>query len=180
MAQRLQDQPDRFPAARGATVDADVSFALKKLALRSRLRRNRGSRKSRHSSGTVLRGGRCLVGGGRGTTVVGPNDHGSRGPPVSRFRRGELDLDHWFLGWAWGATRRRGFLEKYFSCASRSTCVSSGSRLLSGRTRTTFEFDTLPPAGIESTGAIRSRQFALVFSQKMIAAMLPAFAAANK
>jgi hypothetical protein len=74
----------------------------------------------------------------------------------------------------------RGFLAKNFSCASRSTCVSSGSRLLSGRTRTTSDFDSASAPGIGSSGAVPFRQCARVFSQKMIAGILPAFAAANR
>src|SRR5438132_1587455 len=35
-------------------------------------------------------------------------------------------------------------------------------------------------SGLGSSGAVLSRQWALVFSQKMIAGMLPPFAAANK
>jgi hypothetical protein len=41
MAQRLQDQSDGLAAAGRAAIDADVGLALKKLALRSGLRRDR-------------------------------------------------------------------------------------------------------------------------------------------
>ena len=43
MAQRFQDQSDRLAAAGRAAIDADIGLALKKLALRSGLRRDRGS-----------------------------------------------------------------------------------------------------------------------------------------
>src|SRR5271165_544799 len=70
----------------------------------------------------------------------------------------------------------RGFLVKYFSCASRIACVRSGSRLLSGNTRTTGGFASASAPGFGSSGGVLSRQCARVFSQKMIAAMLPASA----
>src|SRR6516162_526567 len=70
------------------------------------------------------------------------------------------------------------FSGECFSCAVRSTSVSSGSRLLSGRISTTGSFASpSPETGV--SGAV-SRQCALVFSQKMIAGMLPPLAAANK
>src|SRR5215469_4099168 len=73
-----------------------------------------------------------------------------------------------------------GLLAKYLSCASRSTCVSSGSRLLSGKTRTTSElaWGSGPDSGSPRVGS--SRHCARVFSQKMVAGMLPALAAANR
>jgi hypothetical protein len=75
---------------------------------------------------------------------------------------------------------RRGFLAKYFSCASRSTCVSAGSRLLSGKTRTTGEFASASLPGTGSSDAVFSRKWALVFSQKICAVVSPPFALANK
>src|ERR1700730_9968866 len=69
---------------------------------------------------------------------------------------------------------------KYFRCASCSTWVSSGSRLLSGRTRTTSELASAPVFGTESSAAMRSRQCARVFSQKICAVTLPPLAAPNK
>jgi len=43
MAQRLEDQADRFAAPGGTAVEADVSRGLQKRGLRSGLRRNCGS-----------------------------------------------------------------------------------------------------------------------------------------
>jgi hypothetical protein len=51
---------------------------------------------------------------------------------------------------------------------------------LSGRTTSTFELDSTSVSGIGSSGAALSRQRALVFSQKIIAAMLPLVAAAKR
>src|SRR6516165_10594629 len=69
---------------------------------------------------------------------------------------------------------RLWFSAKYLPWASRSTWVSSGSRSLSGRTRTTVE---LAPALVSEIGlgAAPSRQCALVFSQKICADTLPCF-----
>src|ERR1700756_4856925 len=42
VAQRFQDQPDRFSATRGTAIDADVGRTAKKLGLRTPLRRDGG------------------------------------------------------------------------------------------------------------------------------------------
>ena len=57
--------------------------------------------------------------------------------------------------------------------------TSSGSRPLSGSTRTTGEFASASPPAVRSSGAARSRHCARVFSQKICATTLPPFAAAN-
>ena len=61
-----------------------------------------------------------------------------------------------------------GLPARYFCCASCSARVRARSRLLSRRTGTTSEFD--PTSGLAmAPSAVCSRQYALVFSQKMIA-----------
>src|SRR6516162_1398145 len=74
-------------------------------------------------------------------------DHGCRGV-MTGFASTRIRLSY-----------RSGLRAKYLSCASCSTCVSSGSRQLSGSTKTTGEFASAPP-GTESSGAVLSRQCA--------------------
>jgi len=103
MTQGLQDQPDGLPAARSATVDADVG---------------RGSQKLRSAARAAPRSSPWL----RQTFALDPGSY-------------------------------RCFLAKYFACASRSTSVNSGSRLLSGRTRTGCD----PGGGNHMSTIIRGR-----------------------
>ena len=144
MAQRLQDQHERLAAPRRAPGDADVGCALQNRGLRSGLCRDRRGRGSRHwlthrASPRSVAGWRKRV-----MIVVGRNIDGLLGLPRSSFPPGELDLA--------GQSRRSvrcllspSFPGKVFCCASFSTCVSSGSRLLSGRISTAFACD--PVAG---------------------------------
>src|SRR5215467_10331185 len=174
VAQRLQKQSDRLPAARRTAVNADIGGGSKKLSLRSRLCRDYAFWRWRHLSrllGAVY--ALSVEGGARPDTMSAAGLVCTRPPSPS--------VSGMVAGIRLGGPRRGCRLRvKYLSCALRRTSVSSGSRLLSGRTRTTFELASGPLPGIEPSGAVRSRQFALVFSQKMIAAILLAFAAANK
>src|SRR6266850_3074821 len=66
VAQRLQDQSHRLPAARGAAVYADVRGGLQKLGLRSWLRRDCCPGRWRHCSHAAHQGGvawRCREAG---------------------------------------------------------------------------------------------------------------------
>src|SRR6202007_465722 len=58
--------------------------------------------------------------------------------------------------------------------------ASSGSRPLSGSTRTIGEFASASPSAARLSDAARSRHCARDFNQKICAAILPALAAANK
>jgi hypothetical protein len=58
--------------------------------------------------------------------------------------------------------------------------VNPAQKVLFVLTRTTCKFDSVSLPGAGLSGGIPSRQCALVFSQKMIAGLLPAFAAAIK
>src|SRR4029077_18731269 len=110
-----------------------------------------------------------LVAGERIKATLGESGHGSFGLDGSLFQLSRHS-----------GGCRRGFPAKYCSCASRSTSVSSGSRLLSGKTRTTGEFASTSLPGTGSSGVVFSRQCALTFSQKICAVTLPALAEANK
>src|SRR3954452_1087263 len=117
MPERLQDQPDRLPAARCTSVNADVGRGAQELSLRSGLRRDRPRGYVRH----VALGGMVVAVFRRQRRLVTRNRKNLMNTTMS-----SAVLDP-------GSYRR--FLAKYFACASRSTSVSSGSRLLSGRTR---------------------------------------------
>ena len=71
---------------------------------------------------------------------------------------------------------RRGCSGKVFLLCVLHACVRSGSRLLSGSTRTTGEFASAPLPGSGRSGVGFSRQFARVFSQKICAGTLPPLA----
>ena len=147
VAQRLQDQPDRFSAAGRPAVDADIGRAPKEVGLPSGLPGDCGCRRT------------------LGATRCARRPLDAIGVPVS-YSGHVLSFE----------TCDRGFLEKYRSCASRSACVNSGSRLLSGKTTITSALGSPIACEIGSFGAAPSRQCARVFSQKMIAGMLPAAA----
>src|ERR1700730_16546847 len=180
MAQRLQDQSDGLPAARRTTVNADVGGGLEKRGLRSGLRRNRGSWRWRHWSRATRRGGRSGMAGPPVASGTGWNSRSPIGLHGRPSQRQDLGVTHESYVPDGGSCRCCRFRAKYFCCASCSSWVSSGSRLLSGRTKTISEFDPTSAFALGSFAATRSRQCALVFSQKIIAVMLPALAAANK
>src|SRR6201987_135226 len=180
MAQRLQDQSDGLPTARRTTVNADVGRGLEKRGLRSGLRRDRGSWRWRHWSPATRRGARSGI---AGPPLASATGWSSRSPISLHGRpsqRQDLGVTHETYVPVGGSCRCCRFRAKYFCCASCSSWVSSGSRLLSGRTKTISEFDPASAFALGSFAATRSRQCALVFSQKICAVMLPAFAAANK
>src|SRR2546422_4961427 len=181
MAQRLQDQSDGLPTARRTTVYADVGRGLEKRGLRSGLRRNRGSWRWRHHwSPATRRGGRSDIAGPPVASVTGWNSGSAIGLHGCASQRQDLGVTHKSYVPDGGSCRCCRFRAKYFCCASCSSWVSSGSRLLSGRTKTISEFDPASAFALGSFAATRSRQCALVLSQKIIAVILPALAAANK
>src|SRR5215831_8183322 len=166
VAQRLQDQTGRLAATRRAAIDTDVGAAAQKCGLRSGLRCDCRREWKCHVSQVSMGGGYLF--------------RRAREAGGSALAAHPLGLPVWTkCPMRYARSYRRRFCSRLFG-TSCDVCTKSGSRPLSGNTRTSGEFASASPFSVRSSDASRSRQRARDFSQKICAAILPPLAAANK